>query len=92
MTVAINVSTAAAQPPPRVYRVDASIYIFRAWHTYETSIIDRDGKPVNAVFGFTDFLYQLLRQARPRLLACAFDASQRDSFRKEIYPAYKANR
>lgn len=77
---------------PRVYLIDASIYIFRAWHIYETTITDRDGKPVNAVFGFTDFLYQLLKQTQPRHVACAFDASQRNSFRKEIYPDYKANR
>ncbi len=77
---------------PRVFLVDASIYIFRAWHIYDTSITDRDGKPANAVFGFSDFLYQLIRQAQPRHIACAFDASQRLSFRKEIYPDYKANR
>ena len=77
---------------PRVFLIDASIYIFRAWHIYDTTITDRDGKPANAVFGFSDFLYQLIRQARPRHIACAFDASQRLSFRKEIYPDYKANR
>ncbi len=77
---------------PRVYLVDSSIYIFRAWHIYERSITDRDGKPVNAVFGFSDFLYQLLKQTRPQHIACAFDASQRNSFRKQIYPEYKANR
>lgn len=77
---------------PRVFLVDASIYIFRAWHIYEPSITDRDGKPVNAVFGFSDFLYQLLKQAQPQHIACAFDASQKNSFRKEIYPQYKANR
>ncbi|MES2603604.1 MAG: 5'-3' exonuclease H3TH domain-containing protein [Pseudomonadota bacterium] len=77
---------------PRVYLVDASIYIFRAWHTYEPSITDREGRPVNAVFGFSDFLYQLVKRVQPRHIACAFDASQRLSFRKEIYPEYKANR
>ena len=77
---------------PRVFLVDASIYIFRAWHIYENSITDRDGKPVNAVFGFSDFLYQFIKQAQPQHVACAFDASQRTSFRKEIYPDYKANR
>ncbi len=77
---------------PRVYLIDSSIYIFRAWHIYDTSITDRDGKPVNAVFGFSDFLYQLIKQTQPRHIACAFDASQRLSFRKEIYPEYKANR
>lgn len=77
---------------PRVYLIDASIYVFRAWHIYEPTITDRDGRPVNAVFGFSDFLYQLLRQRQPKYVACAFDASQKSSFRKEIYPNYKANR
>jgi DNA polymerase-1 len=76
----------------RVFLVDASIYVFRAWHIYETSITDREGRPVNAVFGFSDFLYQLMKRVQPRHIACAFDASQRLSFRKEIYPDYKANR
>jgi 5'-3' exonuclease len=77
---------------PRVYLIDSSIYIFRAWYIYDTTILDRDGKPVNAVFGFADFLYQLLRQKQPQHIACAFDTSQTDSYRKELYPAYKANR
>ncbi len=79
-------------PQPRVYLIDASIYIFRAWHVFETSITDRDGRPANAVFGFSDFLYQFLRQNKPEHLACAFDAAQTASYRRELYPAYKANR
>lgn len=77
---------------PRVYLVDSSIYIFRAWHIYDSTITDRDGRPANAVFGFSDFLYQLLSQTNTRHLACAFDAAQTSSYRKELYPAYKANR
>lgn len=77
---------------PRVYLIDSSIYIFRAWYIYDTSISDCEGKPANAVFGFGDFLYQLLRQKRPQHIACAFDSSQTESYRKELFPAYKANR
>ena len=77
---------------PRVYLIDASIYIFRAWHTFETTITDRDGRPANAVFGFGDFLYQLLQQKKPSHVACAFDSAQTDSYRKQLFPAYKANR
>jgi 5'-3' exonuclease len=79
-------------PAPRVYLIDSSIYIFRAWHVYDASICDRDGRPANAVFGFGDFLYQLLRQTKAAHLACAFDAAQTDSYRRGLYPAYKANR
>jgi 5'-3' exonuclease len=77
---------------PRVYLIDSSIYIFRAWHIFDTGIRDSEGQAANAVFGFGDFLYHLLRQKRPQHIACAFDFSQTDSWRKELYPAYKANR
>lgn len=77
---------------PRVYLIDASIYIFRAWHVYDATITDRDGRPANAVFGFAEFLNQFLRQTRSTHIACAFDAAQTNSFRRQLYPAYKANR
>lgn len=79
-------------PLPRAYLIDSSIYIFRAWHVYDDSITDSLGNPSNAVFGFCDFLYQLFRQKQPQFIACAFDASQTESYRKELYPDYKANR
>ena len=79
-------------PRPRAYLIDSSIYIFRAWHIYDESITDSQGNPSNAVFGFCDFLYQLIRQKKPEFIACAFDSSQKESYRKELYPQYKANR
>ncbi len=77
---------------PRAYLIDSSIYIFRAWHVYDDSITDIDGNPTNAVYGFTEFLYQLIQQKKPEYIACAFDAHQTDSYRREIFPEYKANR
>ena len=76
----------------RVYLVDASIYIFRAWFSYQDEVTDSSGHLVNAVFGYADFLTSLLRQLKPAYIACAFDGSLATSFRNEIYPAYKANR
>jgi 5'-3' exonuclease len=77
---------------PRVYLIDSSIYIFRAWHIYDASLCDKEGQPVNAVYGFGEFLWQLIQQKQPSLMACAFDASQTESYRRELYPEYKANR
>jgi len=77
---------------PRAYLIDSSIYIFRAWYVYDDSITDSNGNPSNAVFGFSDFLYQLIQQKKPEFIACAFDASQTDSYRKGLYPEYKASR
>jgi DNA polymerase-1 len=53
---------------------------------------DADGRPVNAVHGYTRFLCELLEREKPEHLAVAFDASLTTSFRNAIYPAYKANR
>ena len=76
----------------RAYLVDASIYIFRAWYSYPEDMTDSNGCLVNAVHGYADFLTSLLRQLKPRHIACAFDGSLATSFRNEIYPPYKANR
>lgn len=72
--------------------IDASVYIFRAWHSLPDSLSTAAGEPANAVYGFGDFLAGLLAAARPRAVAVAFDESLETSFRNEIYPAYKGNR
>lgn len=76
----------------RAYLVDASIYIFRGWHGYSDEMTDANGDPTNAVYGFTEFLLQLIELEQPEYIACAFDARQTNSYRREIYPEYKANR
>jgi 5'-3' exonuclease len=76
----------------RAYLIDSSIYIFRGWHVFDDAITDIDGNPTNAVYGFTEFLYQLFEQKQPDYIACAFDAHQTNSYRREIFPEYKANR
>ncbi|WP_257385428.1 5'-3' exonuclease [Tahibacter caeni] len=75
-----------------IHLVDASLYVFRAWHSVPAEFFDVDGKPVNAVYGYTRFLLDLLERARPTHCAVAFDESLTSSFRNAIYPEYKANR
>lgn len=77
---------------PPVYLVDASIYLFRAWHSMPDAFLNAQGQPTNAVYGFTGFLCSLVEQARPEHVGVAFDVSLTTSYRNEIYPAYKANR
>ncbi len=38
------------------------------------------------------FLRELLELEQPEYIACAFDAKQTNSYRREIFPEYKANR
>jgi DNA polymerase-1 len=75
-----------------VYLVDSSIYVFRSWFILPDTITDRDGNPANAVYGFSDFVYQFLAEQQPTHIGFAFDESLKTSYRNEIYPDYKANR
>lgn len=80
-----------AAPTP-VYLVDASLYVFRAWHSIPDEFQDAEGWPTNAVHGFARFLLELIERERPRHIAIAFDEALDSCFRNAIYPAYKANR
>jgi 5'-3' exonuclease len=75
-----------------IYLIDASVYVFRAYYSMPPDMIDRDGNPAHATFGFARFLGDLIERARPHYMAVAFDESLTTSFRNQIYPAYKANR
>ena len=75
-----------------LYLVDASMYVFRAWHSMPDEFHDADGWPTNAVHGFARFLLELLERERPTHIAIAFDEALDSCFRNALYPAYKANR
>jgi 5'-3' exonuclease len=77
---------------PTVYLVDASMYVFRAWHSMPDEFHDADGWPTNAVHGFARFLLELLERSRPQHIAVAFDEALDSCFRNALFPAYKANR
>src|SRR5438132_14370698 len=78
-----------------VFLVDGSSYIFRAYHALPPLNRKSDGLQVNAVLGFCNMLWKLLRdmkpEERPTHLAVVFDKSEK-TFRTEMYPEYKANR
>lgn len=86
-----DLAQAAAEPPP-LYLIDASIYVFRAWHTMPDEFTDADGWPTNAVQGFARFLLDVLERERPKHITVAFDEALDSCFRNRLYPAYKANR
>ncbi|KAF1691048.1 5'-3' exonuclease [Pseudoxanthomonas koreensis] len=77
---------------PALYLVDASLYVFRAWHSMPDEFRDAHGWPTNAVHGFARFLLDLLERERPAHIAIAFDEALDSCFRNRLYPAYKANR
>ncbi len=76
--------------PDVLYVVDLSGYVFRAYHAIRP-LTSPSGEPTHAVFGTVTMLERLVRERRPALLAVAMD-SGRDTFRRELYPEYKAHR
>ncbi|MCC6847718.1 MAG: DNA polymerase I [Deltaproteobacteria bacterium] len=83
----------AADAPPtpiRLYLVDASAYVYRAFHAIPFLSTSR-GVPTNAAYGVTTMLLKLVKDERPTHLGLVFDAPG-GSFRDELYAEYKANR
>jgi DNA polymerase I len=78
-----------------VFLVDGSGYIFRAYHALPPLNRRSDGLQVNAVLGFCNMLWKLLREMPedngPTHLAVVFDKSE-ITFRNKLYPDYKAHR
>ena len=81
-------------PPPgapdTLYVVDLSSYVLRAYHAI-APLSSPAGEPTHAVFGTLTMLERLIRDHRPAMIAIAMD-SGRDTFRRELYSDYKANR
>ena len=73
-----------------LYLIDISSFIFRAFYAVR-ELTAPDGTPVNAVYGVASMLGRLFEETHPKYLAVVYD-SKEPSFRKEIYPEYKANR
>ncbi|MBK8199924.1 MAG: DNA polymerase I [Acidobacteria bacterium] len=88
-------ATAPVNDKSHLYLIDASAYIFRAFHALPPLTRQSDGLPIGAVSGFCNMLFKLLEDLkgaeRPTHFACIFDASAK-TFRNDFFPAYKANR
>jgi DNA polymerase-1 len=82
-------------PALRLWMIDASAYIFRAYHALPPLTRKSDGLPVGAVQGYCNMLWKLLRDMKgedgPTHLVAIFDHSEK-TFRNDLYDQYKAHR
>ncbi|MDP3802725.1 DNA polymerase I [Brevundimonas sp.] len=82
-------------PALRLWMIDASAYIFRAYHALPPLTRKSDGLPVGAIQGYCNMLWKLLQDMKgsdgPTHLVAVFDHSEK-TFRNEMYDLYKANR
>ena len=83
------------QTGQRLYLIDASGYIFRAYHALPALTRASDGLPVGALAGYCNMLFKFLEEMkgadRPTHLVAVFDRSER-TFRNEMFSGYKAQR
>ena len=76
----------------KLFLVDAYALIFKYYYAFlGRPMRNRTGMNTSVVFGFVKFLRDIQKRERPDLLGVAFDP-EGGSFRREIFPAYKANR
>jgi len=74
----------------KVYLVDISSFIFRAYYAIPPLTTSK-GFPTNACYGVITMLLRLIEQEKPSHLVCVYDAKG-PTFREEIYEAYKGHR
>ncbi|MFD4367490.1 5'-3' exonuclease H3TH domain-containing protein [Rhodococcus sp. NPDC058521] len=72
--------------------LDGASLWFRAYYALPESVTAPDGRPVNAVRGFTDMVAALVSRHRPSRLAVCLDLDWRPQFRVDAVPTYKAHR
>ena len=75
---------------PKLFLIDSSSLIFRAFFAIR-NLSTSKGLPTNATYGFVTMLLGVLEKHKPDYVVCVFDTPS-PTFRKDIYPEYKANR
>jgi DNA polymerase I len=73
-----------------LFLVDGNNLAYRAYFALPEELATTEGFPTNALLGFTNMLFKLLSDYRPRGVAVAWDTSP--VHRKELSPEYKIER
>lgn len=72
--------------------LDTSSLMYRAFFSIPVSVVDREGRPVNAVFGYLEMTARLVASRRPDRAVHVYDDDWRPAARVAVYEGYKANR
>lgn len=76
----------------RLYCLDASIYIFRAYFSQPAQFYSEQGYSLHAVQGYLTCLLRFLHAEQPSRVLVAFDESLGQGFREALYSGYKSQR
>jgi len=77
--------------PGPLLAVDAPFLLYRSFFALPETIVDPDGRPVNALLGAANALLRLAADHGPRAIVLCFGA-EAAAYRVKLYPAYHAAR
>ncbi len=78
--------------PPRLVIIDGKSVFYRGYYAMP-NLSTKDGTPTGGVYGFAMMALEVIKRLKPEYVCVAWDKSKTNiRSRREIYPAYKANR
>lgn len=75
----------------RFVLIDGHSLLFRAYHALPKTFTNKDGQPINAIYGFMSMLIRVATDLRPDYLVVAFD-EKGPTFRHQELVTYKEGR
>src|SRR4029453_11901080 len=72
--------------------IDAHSLAHRAYHALPKTIRRAEGKPSNAIVGFTNFLLRLWDAEQPRAVLVGWDTLEVPTYRHEAFESYQSGR
>jgi len=71
--------------------IDGNAIIHRAYHAVPAKLTTKDGRPINAVYGFLGMMFRFVEDLNPTHIAVCFDRKE-PTFRKKIFELYQSHR
>ena len=72
--------------------IDGDNLAHRAYHSMPKSLKGTDGRPINAIVGWTNMLVFLWESEQPRSIYVAWDTLGIETYRHKLWPTYQAGR
>lgn len=81
-----------ATPERPLLIIDGDNLAHRAYHSMPKSLKSADGRPINAIVGWTNMLVTLWENEQPRSIFVAWDTLGVETYRHKLWPTYQAGR
>lgn len=79
-------------PEPPLLILDGDNLAHRAYHSMPKSLKSSDGRPINALVGWTNMVLYLWETHQPRAVFVAWDTLGVDTYRHKLWPSYQGGR